>query len=82
MAGFMKLQVWKESTGWYSRYSAPGYLDCTDTEGPFESEEEAASGSFEMYGDQGAGDELTADEQELIDIIGIEAFRAEYGDPV
>jgi hypothetical protein len=28
-------------TGWFSRLSAPGYLDCTDWCGPFASQEEA-----------------------------------------
>lgn len=32
---------WKKRTGWYARLSAPGYLDCTDWVGPFETEEEA-----------------------------------------
>ena len=27
--------------GWYSRLSAPGYLDCTDWSGPFTTEQEA-----------------------------------------
>jgi hypothetical protein len=75
MAGFMELQVWKEGGKWYSRYSAPGYLDCTDTEGPFDSLTAAAVATFEAYGEEGDGDELTPDEQELIKIIGVEAFH-------
>jgi hypothetical protein len=27
--------------GWFSRFSAPGYLDCTEWDGPFETEEKA-----------------------------------------
>ena len=74
MAGFMELQVWEEDDGWYSRYSAPGYLDCTDEIGPFETEEEAAIECFCMHGEESLDGQLTADEQELIDIIGVEAF--------
>ena len=37
--------------GWYSRLSAPGYLDCTDWQGPYENEDEALEGLFEVFGD-------------------------------
>lgn len=40
-----------DSAGWYSRFSAPGYLDCTDWIGPFKSENEALIELWEMYGD-------------------------------
>jgi len=39
------------SRGWYCRLSAPGYLDCTDTDGPFKTEAEAEEHLIEMYGD-------------------------------
>jgi hypothetical protein len=38
-------------SGWFCRLSAPGYMDCTDTNGPFESEELAAEYLVETYGD-------------------------------
>jgi hypothetical protein len=37
--------------GWYSRLSAPGYLDCTDWLGPFETEDEAFEALYDMYGE-------------------------------
>lgn len=36
--------------GWYSRLSAPGYLDCTDWFGPYETEDEAWTALYEAYG--------------------------------
>jgi hypothetical protein len=35
--------------GWYSRLSAPGYLDCTDWQGPYDTEEEALQEVMELY---------------------------------
>jgi len=35
--------------GWFSRLSEPGYLDCTDWSGPYDTEEEAARECREMY---------------------------------
>lgn len=35
--------------GWYARLSAPGYLDCTDWTGPYESEDEAINELRDMY---------------------------------
>lgn len=37
--------------GWYSRLSAPGYLDCTEWQGPYATEDEALEGLYETYGD-------------------------------
>ena len=37
--------------GWYSRLSAPGYMDCTEWSGPFETELEAVLDLHELYGD-------------------------------
>lgn len=37
--------------GWFGRLSAPGYMDCTDWSGPFDSEEEALESIKELYGD-------------------------------
>ena len=34
---------------WFSRLSAPGYLDCTDWNGPFDTEKEALDYLVELY---------------------------------
>ena len=39
-----------EEVGWYCRLSAPGYMDCTEWSGPFETELEAILNLYEMYG--------------------------------
>lgn len=31
----------ERASGWWSRLSAPGYLDCTDWQGPYKTEREA-----------------------------------------
>lgn len=36
-------------SGWYARLSAPGYMDCTDWGGPFETEQEALEYLTETY---------------------------------
>jgi len=40
---------WRKRTGWFGRLSAPGYLDCTDWSGPFESSREAGDALNDMY---------------------------------
>ena len=40
---------WRRKCGWYARLSAPGYLDCTDWSGPFDSEKEANEYLNDMY---------------------------------
>ena len=35
--------------GWYSRFSAPGYLDATDWHGPFKSPQTALKEIIEFY---------------------------------
>lgn len=40
-----------DSAGWYSRLSAPGYLDCTEWQGPYESEAHALVALYETYGE-------------------------------
>lgn len=42
----------QRAEGWCARYSAPGYLDCTDWTGPFETEEEAIEECRALYGDE------------------------------
>ena len=37
--------------GWFARLSAPGYMDCTEWQGPYETEEEALAGLAETFGD-------------------------------
>jgi len=51
----------QEGIGWYTRLSASGYMDCTDWEGPFETEEEAR-GHWEDEGiDPDTGDDIEED---------------------
>lgn len=37
--------------GYYSRLSAPGYLDATDWHGPYDQPEEALEALYEIYGE-------------------------------
>lgn len=37
-------------SGWFARYSAPGYLDCTDWDGPHETEDAAIESVKSLYG--------------------------------
>jgi hypothetical protein len=46
--------------GWYARLSAPGYLDCTDWSGPYESERDALQAVMEEYEVDENGDEVAA----------------------
>jgi len=39
----------EDLAGYYFRLSAPGYLDCTDWSGPFQSEEEAVADLLSQY---------------------------------
>ena len=39
-----------EEEGWWARFSAPGYLDCTSWVGPYETEKAALDGLAEVYG--------------------------------
>lgn len=84
MAGFMRLQVWREHRAlvrddegglisvplsevgdreveerqppaWWACYSAPGYMDRTETVGPCASAIQAAREAFGMYGDDEHG---------------------------
>lgn len=48
--------------GWYSRLSAPGYMDCTSWHGPYSSEEKALKAVMEQYDVDENGDD--ADEGE------------------
>jgi hypothetical protein len=43
--------------GWCARYSAPGYLDCTDWCGPYSAEDEALAECRAVYGDDDEEDE-------------------------
>ena len=54
---------------WWSRYSAPGYMDKTDTCGPYRNSVDAAIGSFEMHGEVGDGAVLSTDEEDLINAL-------------
>jgi hypothetical protein len=44
---------------WFCRLSAPGYMDCTDWDGPYETEQEAREAIESTYDvDPDTGDEL------------------------
>lgn len=49
---FLAGKVISEETieGWCGRMSAPGYLDCTEWSGPYESEETTLEELKELYG--------------------------------
>ena len=51
--------------GWFARLSAPGYMDCTEWSGPFDSEQAARDELREMYGDD--DDAGIDDENEVVD---------------
>jgi len=44
--------------GWYGRLSAPGYLDCTDWTGPFDTEAEALKNVMETFEVDENGEDL------------------------
>ena len=46
---------------WWGQYSAPGYMDRTETCGPFASPAEAARKTFELFGDDERGSEDRAE---------------------
>jgi hypothetical protein len=92
MAGFMRLEVWREmaldvngdvypesevdsdllplarkvGARWFANYSAPGYMDRTETVGPYNSPLKAARECFGLYGDTETG---SADRSELAQFI-------------
>ena len=43
----------RETSGWFARLSADGYLDCTEWMGPFDSPEDALKELSETYGPEG-----------------------------
>ncbi len=45
--------------GYCARYSAPGYLDCTDWCGPYDTSEQAETECREVYGDEDEESEET-----------------------
>lgn len=47
-------------TGWFARYSAPGYLDCTEWVGPFATEAEARKECEAIFDPTGAEDDTEA----------------------
>lgn len=44
-------------TGWFSRLSAPGYMDCTEWSGPYDTEQAAREALDEMCGDDDSEDD-------------------------
>lgn len=53
-------ETFERITGkWWCRLSAPGYMDCTDWSGPYETVEEARAAIVEMFEvDPDSGDEI------------------------
>jgi len=49
-------------SGWYSRLSANGYLDCTEWSGPFKTGEEALKYVMDLYEVDEHGNDLTANQ--------------------
>lgn len=49
--------------GWYGRLSAPGYLDCTSWEGPYETAEAAIYAVCEQFDVDENGDDADSDGQ-------------------
>lgn len=43
--------------GWFARLSAPGYMDCTEWQGPYETEAEALADLAETFGDDDEEDD-------------------------
>ena len=39
---------WEKTSGWFARWSAPGYLDATEWMGPYDTEEEAIAALDDM----------------------------------
>ena len=50
--------------GWYGRLSAPGYLDCTSWDGPYETAEQALDAVKDQYDVDDNGDEPADDESD------------------
>lgn len=50
----------ERGTGWFARLSASGYLDCTDWEGPFDSESAALESLCDTYEVDSDGEPLEA----------------------
>jgi len=47
--GKLEEDSWDLETGWYARFSAPGYLDCTDWVGPEDSEGGALAALADLH---------------------------------
>lgn len=73
----MRLQCWKgteeiegeQLTGWFAEYSAPGYMDKTDSVGPYKTAPEAILECLRLYGEEGEGSIASDDELEAIDLL-------------
>lgn len=58
-----------ERKGWFARYSAPGYMDRTDSVGPFDTYQEAIQECLRLYGEEGEGSIASEDELEAIEML-------------
>jgi hypothetical protein len=47
----------ERQVGWYGRLSAPGYLDCTEWDGPYDTADEALDAVKEAHGVNDDGDD-------------------------
>src|ERR1700682_5695147 len=54
----------ERKVGWYGRLSAPGYLDCTEWDGPHPTERAALEAVKEAYGVKDNGDDEDWSESE------------------
>ena len=53
--------VCQRCSGWCSRLSAPGYLDCTEWMGPYEEERQAIEDCCELYSVDEDGNDIEED---------------------
>ena len=53
----------RREPAWYSRLSVDGYLDCTEWQGPYDTEEEALDACCDEYDCDENGDEIVPGEE-------------------
>ncbi len=54
----LRSERWRKKQGWFGRLSAPGFFDCTDWSGPFDSEKEAKEFLSDMYDGEPLEDDI------------------------
>ena len=76
MAGFMRLQVQeRDGGGWEARYSAPGYMDCTDWTPSDVGPMHAAQECFALYGVREVGSDDRKELAEMLWMMRKQGFR-------